>query len=245
MEYRTILNAYCAIHHSLVGCERWDGAVTVGPFDVKGETGVATGQTGQTPMSMRQSIVLSILLTACFLVSSCKGGGDYKVDTVTFVISGTLPPAAGPAPNIHIDTNTKASGMTGGTVKSRKPYSVGIDFTDETFTYAEAEITKVTVTYDDGSSDPGAAALQLPLSIRARPYETTNSVSGGRIVKTKVRVISGKIPGSITRDEPLTLRLEGNLIKDDGSKIPFAIKHEYNVVTDKSTKPWGEVMQDR
>ena len=61
-------------------------------------------------------------------------------------------------------------------------------------------------------------------------------------MKTKLRVISGKIPGVITRDMPFTLRLEGNLIKNDGSKIPFAIKHKYDVVRDKSTRTWSEVM---
>ncbi len=194
---------------------------------------------------MRQSSLLPILLSASFLVSSCKGVGDYKFDTVTFVISKPIPPAAGPQPGIHIDTNTKVSSITGGTVKSTKPYAIAVDFTDDTFTYAEAEFTKVTVTYADGTNDPGAAALKLPISIPARRYETTNSMAGGRIVKTKLRVISGKIPGSITRDKPLTLRIEGNLIKDDGTKIPFAIKQNYTVTIDKTTKPWGDVMQDR
>lgn len=194
---------------------------------------------------MRPISVLSILLTACCLVASCKGGGNYEFDTVTFVVAGAIPPAAGPAPNIHINTNTKVSGLAGGTVESSKPYSIGIDYTDTAFIFAEAEFTKVAVTFGDGMNDPGAAAVKLPLRIQARPYEPTNSVAGGRIVKTKMRVISGKIPGAITRDEPFTLRLEGKLIKDDGSKVPFAIKREYDVVTDKSTKPWGEVMQDR
>jgi hypothetical protein len=196
-------------------------------------------------MSMRPAPVLSILLTACFLVTSCKDAGSYKFDTVRFVVSGTNPPAAGPAPNIHIDTGTQVSGMLGGTVKTSKPYSIGIDYTDVTSTFAAVEFTHVTVTYADGTNDPEAAALKLPLRIQARPIEITNSGAGGRIVKTKLRGISGKIPGAITRDMPFTLGLEGKLIKEDGSEIPFAIKLKYEVVTDKSTKRWGEVMQDR
>jgi hypothetical protein len=64
-------------------------------------------------------------------------------------------------------------------------------------------------------------------------------------VKTNLRVISGKIAGSITRDQPLTLQWEGRFLKDDGSRAPIAIKPKYDVVNNKSTKPEGEVMQDR
>lgn len=134
--------------------------------------------------------------------------------------------------------------MMGGTVETSKPYSIGVDYTDVTFTFSEAVFTKVTVTYADGTKDPGATALKLPFRIQARPHESVNSTSGGGIVKTKMRVISGDIPGAITRDEPLTLLLEGELIKDDGSKIPFRIKRDYEVEKDTSTKPWGEVMSD-
>ena len=197
---------------------------------------------------MKATVALICLLSFCALIPSCNqvnaggGGLSYKVDTVTFVAVAPVQPAAGPQPNVHIDTNMKMSGMFGGTIKTSAPYSIGIDYTDETFTYAEAEFTKVVVSYDDGTDDPGAVAQKLPLRIAARPHETTNSVAGGRIVKTKLRVISGKIPGVITRDMPFTLRLEGNLIKNDGSKIPFAIKHKYDVVRDKSTRTWSEVM---
>ncbi len=200
---------------------------------------------------MKTSPTLLFLLLSCALVPSCKRTGapssttSYKVDTVTFIVSSTIPPAAGPVPKIHIDTNIKLSGLTGGSVKSSKPYSVGIDYTDTTFTFAAAEFTKVGISYDDGSIDPGTAALKLPLRILARPYDSINSVAGGAIVKTKLRVISGEIPGAISRDEPFTLRIEGHLIKDNGTKVPFAINREYDVVKDKATKAWGDVMQDK
>ena len=185
---------------------------------------------------------LYVLLAACCMLASCR---DYEHDTVTFTVVGKTPPAKGPAPNIHIDTNIEVSGMAGGTIKSLKPYSIGIDYTDETFTFEAAEFTKVTVTYADGTNDPGAAALKLPARFKAREHEAVNSTAGGRIVKTRMRVISGNIPGAITRDMPITLRLEGTLIKDDGTTIPFTIKQEYEVETDKSTKPCAEVMNDR
>ncbi len=200
---------------------------------------------------MKTTPALLFLLLSCALVPSCKRGGapssstSYKVDTVTFVVSSAITPAAGPAPEIYIDTNTKLSGLVGGTVESSKPYSVGIDYTDDTFTFAAAEVTNVGVTYDDGTNDPGAAALKLPLRIPARPYETTNSVAGGRIVKTKLRIISAKIPNAISQDKPFTILIEGHLIKDNGTRIPFAINREYDVVKDTATKAWGDVMQDK
>jgi hypothetical protein len=167
---------------------------------------------------------------------------SYKYDTVTFVAVEPFPAAEGPQPKIHIDTNIKISGFFGGTVKSSAPYSIGIDYTDTTFNGAEVEFTKVVVTYDDGTEDTGAAALKLPLSFPAQPYESTNSVTGGRIVKTKLLVISGKIPGAISRDKPITLLIEGHFINSDGAEVPFAIKQKYNVEKDQSTKSWSEVM---
>lgn len=195
---------------------------------------------------MRRSFILSISLVAIVLISSCKGAGPtYKFDTVNFTIVGAVPPAAGPEPGIHIDTNIKVSSLAGGTVKSSKPYSIQVDFTDPAFIYEKIEFTKVEVTYADGTSDPGAAALKLPLTIKGRPYETVNSGAGGVITKTKVMVISGQIPGVISKDQPLSLVLEGQFIKNDGSKIPFAINRAYDVVRDTSTKPWADVMQDK
>jgi len=204
---------------------------------------------------MRPSPAISVLMISCFVVAvvavlyslaSCTNGFrfNYRFDVVRFVISGDIPPAVGPAPNIHIDSNLRVSGMMGGTVKTSKPYSIGIDYTDATFTAAEMVFTNVTVTYADGTIDPGAAALNLPLRIKARPYESTNSGAGGRIFTTKVRVISGRIPGAITRDMPFTLRLDGKLINDDGSETPFAVEYTYDAVTDERTRSWGEVMQD-
>jgi hypothetical protein len=195
-------------------------------------------------MSPKSAARVALLLTVCFLATSCKHGGDYQFDTVTFRVSEADPPL-GSAPNVHIDTNLTVSGMWGGTVRTSKPYSIGLEYTDETFTCAAAEIARVSVTYADGTTDPGAAALTLPVRFPSRTYECTNSVAGGRIVKTNLRVISGKIPGAVTRDQPFALRVEGKLIRDDSTSIPFAVQCKYEVVTNKTTKPWGEVMQDK
>jgi hypothetical protein len=184
-----------------------------------------------------------ILLTACLLAAACSGG-DYKVDTVEFAIVASGASAAGPVPNVFIDTNVAVSGLFGGSVESERPYDIQLTLTDESLTFARLELTHVSATAADGTNDPGAAALTLPMRIEGRDYETTNSVDGGRIVTTKVRLISGELTGAITRDVPITLRLVGQFIKDDGSAITFEIDEEYDVVTDSSTKPWSEVMSD-
>lgn len=193
-------------------------------------------------MRPRTTALIATLLAACFMLTSCKEGPNYEVDCVTFKLAGAVKPAAGPQPNIHVATQLKMSGLFGGTIKSSAPYSIAIDYTDETFTFAEVEFTKVDVSYDDGAVDPGTAALKLPLRIPARPYESVNSVSGGHIEKTRGRVISGTIPGVISRDKPVTVLIEGNLIKDDGERIPFVIKDKYDVTREKRTVPWSEVM---
>ncbi|MCD8535008.1 MAG: hypothetical protein LR011_09560 [Verrucomicrobia bacterium] len=199
---------------------------------------------------MKATIGLLCLLGSCALILSCNRskegspGLSYRMDTVMFVEAAATVPAAGPQPAVSIDTHMKMTGVFGGTIRTRAPYSIRIDYSDTGFLYTEAEFTKLGVTYDDGTEDPEAAARKLPIHIAARPYETINSMAGGNIVKTKLQVISGKIAGVISRDQPFTLQLEGNLIRNDGSKVPFAIHHQYDVVRDKSTRPWSEVMSE-
>ena len=192
---------------------------------------------------MRSLHIVPLLLAVCSAVSSCKAGGKYKFDTVAFRDTG-LPAAPGVAPGIRIDTNITPSGLYGGTVKSAKPYLLCLDYTDETFTFKEAIIDKLTVTYDDGKEDPGAKALKLPMPIAVSPYETVNSMAGGKIVNSKVNQISARIPGVVTRDKPCTVAIEGRFRFKDGSEIPFSILRKFKVDFDKSTKPWSEVMRD-
>jgi hypothetical protein len=95
-------------------------------------------------------------------------GSTHVIDTVRFVPSNPGTKSPGPVPGIWIDTNTKLSGLSGGTLQSGKPYGLGIDYTDETFTFKSAEFTRVKILYNDGGIDPEAGSLGLPLRLKAR-----------------------------------------------------------------------------
>lgn len=177
----------------------------------------------------------TILLATALLVPSC----NYKYDMVSFDASGIMPATTTPLPEIEIDTNVSA-GMLGGDVKSNKPYDILAHYMDDTFTFASVEFTAVTVTYADGTLDPGAAAFKLPMSFQGRPYESHNSMAGGVVVANKSRIIQAELPGAITRDEAFTLLIEGKLTKDDGTVIPFRIKEKYDISRDKRTESWAD-----
>lgn len=206
---------------------------------------------------MKKNLTHILLATSCICLISCgrvesltSTGTTYKMETVQFVekkdndMDNNEPGAPGTLPGIFIDTNPKISGLAGGSIKSRKPYSAAIDYTDETLTFDAVEFTIVRVIYEDGTIDPAVEALELPLRIQARPYEATNSVAGGKTEKTDLRVISGKIPGIISNDQPLELHLEGHFIKNDKTTIDFKIRRKYEVIIDDTTRTWSEVMQD-
>jgi hypothetical protein len=176
---------------------------------------------------------ISALLATALLLPSCNA----KYDMVTFSPVGIMPAATTPVPQITIDTNVTA-GMMGGDVKSKKPYDIQAHYMDDTFTYASAEFTKVTVTYADGTTDPGTTALKLPMRFHNRIYESHNSMAGGAVVVTKSRIIQAEFPGTVSRDEPFTLLIEGKFTKDKGSTIPFTIKEKYDISRDKRTESW-------
>lgn len=178
---------------------------------------------------------LTILLAAALMLPSC----NVKYDMVTFDAVGIMPAVKTPLPEIGIDTNVSA-GMFGGDVKSNKPYDIVAGYEDDTFTFASAEYTKVTVTYADGTNDPGAAALKLPMRFEGQPYESYNSMSGGVVVVRKSRIIPAKLPGAITRDEAFTLVIEGKFTKEDGTVIPFRIKEKYDISREKRTESWAD-----
>ena len=184
-------------------------------------------------MKAKAYAIPSILLATAILLPSC----NVKYDMATFNAVGTMPAATTPAPKIEIDTNVTA-GMMGGTVKSNKPYDIQAHYMDDTFTFASAEFTKVTVTYADGTVDPGIAALKLPVRVLNRVHESPNSMDGGAIVVTKSRIIPAEFPGTISRDEPFTLLIEGNFTKDDGTLIPFKISEKYDISWDKRRESW-------
>lgn len=177
-----------------------------------------------------------ILLAAILLVSSC----NYKHDTVSFGAVGKLPAATTPVPKIEVDTNMSAGTLLGGSVKSKKPYDIQAHYMDDTFTFASAEFTAVTVTYADGTVDPGAAALKLPMLFQNRVYESPNSEAGGAVVVTKSRIIQAEFPGTINRDEAFTLRIEGRFTKDDGTIIPFTVQEKFDISRDKRTESWAD-----
>jgi hypothetical protein len=104
---------------------------------------------------------------------------------------------------------------------------------DDTFTFATAEFPTVTVTYADGTHDPGAVALELPMRSPACPYESHNSTAGGAEVVTKSQIIQAEFPGAITHDEPFSLLIEGRFTKNDDTTIPFTTKEEYDISRDK------------
>jgi len=175
----------------------------------------------------------AILLAAALFLPSC----NVKYDTVSFNAVGIMPAVKTPVPKIEVDTNVTA-GMMGGAVKSNKPYDIQAYYMDDTFSFASAEFSAVSVTYADGSIDPGITALKLPMQFQNRIHESHNSMDGGEIVVTKSRIIHAEFPGIVHRDEPFTLLIEGKFTKDDGTVIPFTIKQKYDMTRDQRTETW-------
>lgn len=188
-----------------------------------------------------------LLLLAASLVLACGMPGcmSYQIDTVDFELTRSTTAAKGLKPKTYIDTNIKIPGPFGGNVKSSKPYSIAIEHTDLSFTITAVEITKAEVTYLDGTTDPGCSTLKLPMRFDSRHHVAINS--GGPPPKytfeTPMRLIVGKIPDVISRDEPVTLLLEGRFIKDNGQTILFTIRESYKPVREKSSFSWVEAME--
>ena len=162
---------------------------------------------------------------------------NVKYDTVTFSAAGVIPPATTPVPKIEIDTNVTA-GMMGGAVKSNKPYDIRAYYMDDTFTFSSAEFTKVTVTYADGTVDPGIAALKLPMSFTNSLHESANSMTGGVVVVNKSRIIRAEFTDTVSRDEAFTLQIEGKFTKNGGTVIPFTMREKYDISRNTGTESW-------
>lgn len=192
--------------------------------------------------------VLLALLPLLIGIPSCKRvgppSGTYQINTFQFVVSNPPTNAGNPVPGVWIDTNTTVD-LSGGTVTSRLPCAVMIDYTDNDRVFKAAVFTCINVTYDDGTVEASTDAMKLPLRIAAREYESVNSVAGGRIVKTKSSLISGKTPKIITRAEPLRLQMEGHFVKADGGTVAFALDQHFDIKTENSVKPAAEVLQDK
>lgn len=186
-------------------------------------------------MNLTNRSISWTLLVSAFLLSSC----NVKHNTVTFTAAGLMPAGKTLVPRMEIDTNISA-GMMGGAVKSNKPYDIRAYYLDDTLTFASAEYTKVTVTYADGSTDPGIPALKLPLRVSSKNHESPNSVAGGAVVVNKSRVLSADFIDAVSRDEAFTLEVEGKFTKDDGSVIPFTIKEKYDISRQTGTESWAD-----
>jgi len=176
----------------------------------------------------------SILLATTLLMSSC----NFWHDTVSFDAAGKMPATKTPVPKIEIETNISVTTLFGGFVRSNKPYDIRAYYRDDTFSFESAEVTTVTVTYADGTVDPGVAALKLPMRSQHTIHESYNSMGEDGVVVTKSRIIKAEFPGVISRDEPFTLLLKGRFIKSNGSIIPFMIKEKFGPSRDKRTESW-------
>lgn len=181
-----------------------------------------------------------LLLASCLLLPSCS----TRYDRVSFNPVGKLPATRKPVPDIVIDTN-ESTATWGGLIKSNKPYDIiALYYMDKAPVVASIEFTKVTVTYADGTTDPGTAALKLPMRFNHFIYEYTDRKPDGSVVKAKPRRIEAEIPRTINRDEPFTLLIEGRFIKDDGTTIPFKIRRKYNLERDQHSETWIDYLSN-
>lgn len=197
------------------------------------------------------SAVILVLAVLAVLVGSrsCQRQGmptgTYQVDTFRFVQAAPQPSAGTAEPHVWIDANTELSGLSGGTLTSSLPCSIRIDYTDNSRTFKAIVFTTIAITYEDGMVEPAAESAKLPLRITSREYETVNSMAGGRIVKTSVRVLSGKFPKVIARDKPLRLQLGGYFERIDGTRVEFATDQQFDVVRERAVKRAADVLQDK
>ena len=189
-------------------------------------------------MKTKACSTLSILLATALLLPSC----NYNIDVVTFERAAVMPGTSKIRPELEIDNNL-SFGLFGGKMRSKKPYDVHASNCDTTFTYASAVFTKVTVTYADGTVDPGIAALTLPLRVPYTPHESYNSMGDGVIAVNKSRMIFAEFPGTINRDEPFTIQIEGKFTKDNGKVNPFTIKEKYKSKREKGSATWVEFVE--
>jgi hypothetical protein len=184
---------------------------------------------------MKNYAFSSALLAAVCLLPSC----NYHYDVVRFNPVGKIPTSKTPVPSIGIDTNMPKK-MFGGSIKSKKPYDIEATYIDSSLTIASAEFTKVTVTYADGTVDPRAFKLKLPVVIQQKYLEELQFHTNGTQTIVKARNIYTEFPKTISRDEAFTLEIEGKFTKDDGSIIPFKLKRKYDLTRQSGTATWVE-----
>lgn len=184
-------------------------------------------------MKTKSYALPSILLATALVLPSC----NVNYDMVTFQAAGTMPASKTPVPTVGIDTHVSA-GMMGGDIKSKKPYDIYAFYTDSTLSIASAEFTKVTVTYADGTVDPGIAALKLPKRFQHHYNEDLQFQTEGTSTINKYRRIEAEFAKTVSRDEAFTLQIEGTFTKDNGTIIPFKIKEKFKVSREKGKESW-------
>lgn len=190
-------------------------------------------------MKMVRAILFhAFILSCCGLMTSCT----YFINTVQFSEAKSKQRSSSFAPEVEIDDNMRVPFLIAGPIYSSKPYDLRIYHDDRTFSYAKLEISKLVITYDDGSPEPLLQEMKLPLQFNAEDYESYNSSSEG-IVTNKSLQLNASFPRVISRAIPFALHAEGRLIKKNGTKIPFVINKRYEVEKFKAVASWVEVAQ--
>lgn len=187
-------------------------------------------------------IAIAIIYT---LIQACHQTGASieanKVQAVIFEQTKPLTSSAKMVPKIWVDTNLKVTELIGGgMVKSQKPYHIRIDYTDNSSSLTALEITKVDVTYDNGIVEAATKDLPLPHRIKVRKYETINSMSGGRIVKSSVNILSDVLSDAINRDESFRLEMEGFFATKIGINHSFTVDSHYTVKFKEDISPFAD-----
>jgi hypothetical protein len=80
-------------------------------------------------------------------------------------------------PEVEIDTNIKVPLIIGGPIFSDKPYDLSISHVDDTSSFKSMEIAKITISYDDNTSEPRLAKIPFPLQVDAGPHEYYNTMA--------------------------------------------------------------------
>ena len=174
-----------------------------------------------------------LLLSVITLFASCDG--VHKFDTVEFSATSN-PKTDEPLPRVWIDTNIEVDGLFSGTVESRKPYHLSLDFTDESRSFKSLEITKLRIVYDDTKEEAEIdPSLKLPVQFKAETHTMTNS-TGGKVVTSEVQLISGQIKDVINKDASFTLEIEGQFTKSNDEKEAFRLKQHFEYRRTQETR---------
>ena len=194
---------------------------------------------------MIESMRFSAIAISCALMQACHQTNTpkdaNKVQAVFFEQTNLRTLSSKIAPSVWVDTNLKVTRLIGGgSVRSQKPYHIRIDYTDNSSSLSVLEITKLGVTYDDGIIEPKTQKPQLPRRIDVRKYETVNSVSDGRVVKSSVNIFSDVLLDAISRDRSFRIEMEGYFTTKTGIKRPFSVGSHHAVKLREDISPFAD-----